>query len=190
MKHSVKLNLSLLQWVEAIAPMSFNSPRKVEIPPVKLVVVGKESEPIAKVGDSRIEQFLDLRDIAPKTHKTYEQQLRWFSEWVNKDWLDVHLNDIRGYKLYLERDKGLKPNSVALALVILKGFYRWLIKAGYAEINPLDAVDIPRSPEPEGRNLEAYQVEKLFDALEERGETQERDVAILCLLFFLRNASQ
>ena len=116
--------------------MSFSSPHKVEIPPIKLVVIGNESEPIAKIGDSRIEQFLDLKDIAPKTRQTYEQQLRWFSQWVGKDWLNVHLNDIRGYKLYLEQDKGLKPNSVALALVTLKGFYRWLIKAGYAETNP------------------------------------------------------
>lgn len=103
--------------------MSYSPISKVEIPPVKLVVVGNESEPVAKLGDSRIEQFLDdLKDIAPKTRKTYEQQLRWFSHWVDKDWLAVHLNDIRNYKLYLEGDKGLKPNSVALALVTLKGF--------------------------------------------------------------------
>lgn len=110
--------------------MSFSSAHKVEIPPVKLVVIGNEPEPVAKLGDSRIEQFLDLKDVAPKTRQTYEQQLRWFSEWVAKDWLEIHLNDIRGYKLYLEQDRGLKPNSVALALVTLKGFYRWLIKAG------------------------------------------------------------
>jgi integrase/recombinase XerD len=164
--------------------MSFSPTRAVEIPPVKLVVVGNELDTITKIGDLRIEQFLDLKDIAPKTRKTYEQQLRWFSDWVGKDWLEVHLNDIRGYKLYLERDKGLKPNSIALALVTLKGFYRWLIKAGYAQSNPLEAVEIPRSPEPEGRNLEAYQVERLFAAIQARGETQERDVAILCLLFF------
>ena len=164
--------------------MSFSPAHKVEIPPVRLVVVGNEPDTVAKLGDSRIEQFLDLKDIAPKTKKTYEQQLRWFSEWIGKDWLDIHLNNIRSYKLYLERDKELKPNSVALALVTLKGFYRWLIKAGYADFNPLDAVEIPRSPEPEGRNLEQYQVEKLFEALESRGETQERDVAILCLLFY------
>ena len=98
--------------------------------------------------------------------------------------MEVHLNDCRGYKLYLEQEKRLRPNSVALALVTLKGFYRWLIKAGYAQTNTLDAVEIPRSPEPEGRNLEAFQVERLFEALESRGETQERDVAILCLLFY------
>ena len=68
---------------------------------------------------------------------------------------------------------------MALALVTLKGFYRWLIKAGYAETNPLDVVEIPRSPEPEGPNVEGFQIERLFEALEGRGETQERDVAIL-----------
>ena len=46
--------------------MSFSPISKVEIPPVELVVVGNESDAVAKIGDSRIEQFLDLKDIAPK----------------------------------------------------------------------------------------------------------------------------
>jgi site-specific recombinase XerD len=57
--------------------------------------------------------------------------LGWFSEWVDKDWQTVNLNDVRRYKLYLEQERKLKPNSVALALSSLKSFYAWPPLAGY-----------------------------------------------------------
>jgi integrase/recombinase XerD len=139
---------------------------------------------VERLGDRRIDQFLDLKNLAPKTKKTYGQQLRWFAVWVKKDWQAVNLNDVRRYKLYLEQEKGLEDNSVALALTTLKSFYTWMMKAGYVQVNPMVAVSIPKPPEPEGRNLEQFQVEALFSALDSRGATQARDTAILCLLFY------
>jgi integrase/recombinase XerD len=48
----------------------------------------------------------------------------------------------------------------------------------------MTAVSVPRPAEAEGKNLEGFQVEALVMALEERGETAQRDAAIVCLLFF------
>jgi integrase/recombinase XerD len=168
------------------------------VPPVRLVVLQPEvvkAEPPAKaphpeyapIGNlrqQRIEQFLDLKDLAPRTRQTYAQQLRWFSDWVDKDWQTINLNDVRRYKLYLEQERQLKPNSVALALSSLKSFYTWLKLAGYVVENPMTAVSVPRPPEAEGKNLEGYQVDALVKALTEQGETATRDAAIVCLLFF------
>ena len=78
----------------------------------------------------------------------------------------------------------MKPNSVALALSSLKSFYAWLKLAGYVIENPITAVSVPRPAEAEGKNLEGFQVDKLVQALSERGETAARDAAIFCLLFF------
>jgi integrase/recombinase XerD len=178
------------------------------VPPVRLVLVPSPDQgqpegaipsgrsassaeptatPNALVGnlrEQRIEQFLDLKDIAPRTRQTYAQQLRWFSDWVDKDWQTVNLNDVRRYKLYLEQERQLKPNSVGLALGSLKSFYRWLMLAGYVSDNPMTAVSVPRPPESEGKNLGGFQVEALVKALSDRGETAQRDAAIFCLLFF------
>jgi site-specific recombinase XerD len=108
-------------------------------PPVHLVPVLGQGQitqsitaiaPIGNLRQQRIEQFLDLKDLAPRTRKTYAQQLGWFSGWVDKDWQTVNLNDVRRYKLYLEQERQLKPNSVALALSSLKSFYTWLKLAG------------------------------------------------------------
>jgi integrase/recombinase XerD len=162
------------------------------VPLVKLVVVQPQGQvpqteniaPIANLRQQRIEQFLDLKDLASRTRKTYAQQLRWFSDWVDKDWQTVNLNDVRRYKLFLEQKRQLKPNSVALALSSLKSFYTWLKLAGYVVENPMTAVSVPRPAEAEGKNLEGFQVDALVKALESRGETAARDAAIVCLLFF------
>jgi site-specific recombinase XerD len=167
------------------------------VPPVRFVLVQEQAQaqeraiaidaaiaPIGNLRQQRIEQFLDLKDLAPRTRKTYAQQLGWFSDWVNKDWQTVNLNDVRRYKLCLEQERKLKPNSVALALSSLKSFYTWLKLAGYVTENPMTAVSVPRPPEAEGKNLEGFQVDALVKALAERGETAARDAAIFCLLFF------
>jgi site-specific recombinase XerC len=144
------------------------------VPPVRLVLVPSPDQaqpegafpsetatlnaPVGNLRQQRIEQFLDLKDIAPRTRQTYRQQLQWFSDWVDKDWQVVNLNDVRRYKLYLEQERQLKPNSVGLALGSLKSFYRWLMLAGYVNDNPMTAVSVPRSPEVEGKNLAGFQV--------------------------------
>jgi integrase/recombinase XerD len=172
--------------------MSAFESARAGVPSVKLVVVPPQGQvpqianilPIANLRQQRIEQFLDLKDLAPRTRKTYAQQLRWFSDWMDKDWQTVNLNDVRRYKLYLEQERQLKPNSIALALSSLKSFYAWLKLAGYVVENPMTAVSVPRPAEAEGKNLEGFQVEALVKALEARGETAARDAAIFCLLFF------
>jgi integrase/recombinase XerD len=178
--------------------MNGSSQVNSQIPAVRLVLVKPESAdsgcgafaqtpaiaPIGNLRQQRIEQFLDLKDLAAKTRQTYAQQLKWFSNWVDKDWQEVNLNDVRRYKLYLEQERELKPNSVALALSSLKSFYTWLKLAGYVSDNPMTAVSVPRPAPGKGQNLEGFQVDALVKALEERGETANRDAAIVCLLFF------
>jgi integrase/recombinase XerD len=137
--------------------MSAFESARAGVPSVKLVVVQPQGQvpqianilPIANLRQQRIEQFLDLKDLAPRTRKTYAQQLGWFSDWVDKDWQTVNLNDVRRYKLYLEQERQLKPNSIALALSSLKSFYTWLKLAGYVVENPMTAVSVPRPAEAE-----------------------------------------
>ncbi len=121
---------------------------------------------VGNLRQQRIEQFLDLKDLAPKTRKTYAQQLLWFSDWVDKDWQTIHLNDVRRYKLHLEQERQLKPNSIALALSSLKSFYAWLKLAGYVVDNPMMAVSVPRPAAAESQNLEGFQVDALVGLVE------------------------
>jgi integrase/recombinase XerD len=168
-----------------------NSP-KLSIPAVRLVVVSESSAPrvrservepvrVTNLRMQRIEQFLGTRNLAANTRRNYERQLRCFMDWADKDWHTVTLNDLKNYKVYLE-EKGLELGSVGAYITSIKSLFTWMVKAGFIEKNPAAALEIPVSPEPEGRNLEIHMVQKLFDALESRGAMESRDRAILCLL--------
>jgi site-specific recombinase XerD len=126
--------------------------------------IASELPAIATIGNlrqQRIVQFLDLKNLAPRTRKTCARQLGWFSDWIDKDWQTVNLNNVRRYKLYLEKERKLKPNSIALALSSLKSYYTWFKLAGYVIENPMTAVSVLRPAEAEGKNLEGFQVDKL-----------------------------
>ncbi|UJB72870.1 tyrosine-type recombinase/integrase (plasmid) [Acaryochloris sp. 'Moss Beach'] len=168
-----------------------------DIPTVRLIEFGteklEESKPasetplpkpaVVNLRQVRIEQFLTLKNLAANTRRNYERHLRQFSLWVNKDWHQITMNDLKRYKTYLESGQQLKQGSVGAILTALKSFFSWLKKAGYIEDNPGAAISIPVTPETEGKNLELFQVEALFEALEKR-KTQRRDRAILCLMVF------
>ncbi|NJK51778.1 MAG: tyrosine-type recombinase/integrase, partial [Leptolyngbyaceae cyanobacterium SU_3_3] len=164
-----------------------------DMPPVRLIELGTEKPeeslvPVkpAVVGNlrsQRIEQFLTLKNLAANTRRNYERHLQQFGLWVNKDWHQVTMHDLKRYKTYLESGRQLKQGSVGAVLTALKSFFSWLKKAGYIEENPGVAISIPVTPETEGKNLELFQVEALFAALVGR-KTQRRDLAILCLMVY------
>ena len=69
------------------------------VPSVKLVLVQPQDEAkpvttVANLSQQRVEQFLDLKELAARTRKSYAQQLRLFSDWVDKDWQSVNLNRV------------------------------------------------------------------------------------------------
>jgi integrase/recombinase XerD len=173
-----------------------DSNSKVIIPAVRLVAVGGASEqskseialdgslsiaPLVNLRMQRIEQFLGTRNLAANTQRNYERQLRYFMDWVDKDWHTVTLNDLKNYKVHLE-GKGLELGSIGAYITSLKSLFTWMVKAGFLEKNPAAALEIPASPEPQGRNLEPHMVQRLFDTLGSRGTIASRDRAILCLL--------
>ncbi|MGR3279403.1 tyrosine-type recombinase/integrase [Acaryochloris marina NIES-2412] len=163
-----------------------------DIPPVRLIEFGAEKSEVRTVPvkpavvnlrSQRIEQFLTLKNLAANTRRNYERHLKQFSLWVNKDWHQITMNDLKRYKTYLESGRELKQGSVGAVLIAIKSFFSWLIKAGYIEDNPSAAISIPVTPETEGKNLELFQVEALFEALTDRS-TEIRDRAILCLMIY------
>jgi len=81
-------------------------------------------------------------------------------------------------------NQGLSANLANRALATLKSFFSWLEKA-YPELsqhNPTVAVLLEKIPLPPARDLSPEEVAALIEALEERGESQSRDTALLAVL--------
>ena len=167
--------------------MGFQINRSESIPPVRLLSEVKpsvEAKPIelGNFRQIRIEQFLSLKNLSDNSKRNYSRQLTAFIDWCDRDWQAITMNDLRRYKEYLEQERGLKPASVGTAIAAIKSMFGWLVKAGFISQDPTAAVSIPKAPKAVGKQLEAFQVEGLFEALESHRKTQQRDRAILCCL--------
>lgn len=73
----------------------------------------------------QIEEFLRQTGKADNTQRSYKRQLKKFSSWCNKSWLDVIPSDIGKYRRELKQQE-LKPASINHALNTLRAFYQWL----------------------------------------------------------------
>ncbi len=71
----------------------------------------------------QIEEFLRQTGKADNTQRAYKRQLKNFSFWCNKSWLDVTPSDIGKYRRELKQQE-LKPASINHALNTLQAFYQ------------------------------------------------------------------
>ena len=60
----------------------------------------------------RFIEDLKLRNLAPLTQKIYLERVDSFFEYHNKNLILLEPNDIRGYLVYLQKEKKLAPNTI------------------------------------------------------------------------------
>ena len=61
---------------------------------------------------NRFKEDLKLRNLAPLTQKIYLERVDSFFEYHNKNLILLEPNDIRGYLVYLQKEKKLAPNTI------------------------------------------------------------------------------
>lgn len=92
----------------------------------------------------QIEEFLRQTGKADNTQRAYKRQLKNFSAWCDKSWLNVTPSDIGKYRRELKQQK-LKPASINHALNTLRAFYQWLRRSNEYPVNqplPTDAIGL------------------------------------------------
>ena len=88
------------------------------------------SETLSDLRHWQIEEFL-RQTGTDNTQRSYKRQLKNFSSWGNKFWLDVTPGDIGKYRRDLLHQE-LKPASINHAFNTLRAFYQWLRRSnGY-----------------------------------------------------------
>ncbi|MEO0646324.1 MAG: tyrosine-type recombinase/integrase [Cyanobacteria bacterium J06650_10] len=170
-----------------------------EMPAPKFIEVGSKQvqspAPPTALNWQRVEEFLRVRELAVNTKKAYERQLRQFDDWMQKPWQAVSHRDIDRYKQYLKglpskRGGTLSPGSINQAINTLKSFFKWLTVKDYIMRNPTLTIEQMKEPPKAPSDLEPVEVEALFDALNFRGESVVRDLAILHVLAHGLRASE
>lgn len=157
------------------------------LPPIRLVsahtsVSPRSTEP-TDLRWLRVEEYFQARSLADNTQKAYRRELKRFLAWTDRAWSDLTPRQIAQFKAYLQ-GQNLSPNSINRALTALMSFFDWF-RAAYPEQiahDPTTAVEMERLPLPPARDLSEIEVAALYLALEERGETEVRDRALLAVL--------
>ncbi|MBT9313556.1 tyrosine-type recombinase/integrase [Leptothoe kymatousa] len=143
---------------------------------------------VEDLGWQRVVEFLRSRELSSSTLKAYERQLKLFYTWTqNSDWHNITHRDIDRYKQHLKsrpskRGGTLSPTTINQALATLKSFFKWLTVKDYITRNPTLTIEFLKEPAKPPRDLAETQVNRLFESLVYRGDSEVRDRAILQVL--------
>lgn len=122
-----------------------------------------------------ITRFLDYLRLQKRysahSVRAYENDLNGFSLFLRRQyeldnvWDQVSHLMIRGYVLEL-MEEGLEPSSVKRKISALKSFFKFLLKRGVVQLNPMDKVTAPKVGKKLLRVVEQEDLDHLLDDVE------------------------
>lgn len=130
------------------------------------------------------------QNVSPQTLRAYEDDLRsymlYVSERLQEDWQPSagDLDLVRGW-LSSQMDQGLKASSVSRRLSAVKSFYRYLLKQGAIDKNPIATLRPPRGERPLPVYVPTNELERILsDAPSAQDDWQIwRDHLIIAMLY-------
>lgn len=133
-----------------------------------------------------IEDFLNYltleKGYSPNTIEAYGRDLKYFLNFLKKDWKDVKKEDVLLYLRELQR-KGFSQRSSSRVLSSLRTFFKYLILEGVIKVNPLSGTKGIRQAKSLPTYLTMEEIEKLLSLPELSSPTGKRDKAILELMY-------
>ena len=85
----------------------------------------------------------------PTTCYAYNSDLGIWGAWLveaGKDWQTVKYPDVEQFAAWQSRDRGVSPAMVNRRLSALSTFYRWLMRGGIVEQDPVALAQKPKRP--------------------------------------------
>lgn len=139
----------------------------------------------------KVREFLNAGGFESNTRRNYERELYRFLMWSELLWSEIkphHLN--AHYLRYLTEEvrtsqgKPLSTSSRNLAVMSLRSFFAWLHKTypDLAPTNPAIGLKGKAIPLPEAQSLTEEEQALVWIAVDQRGETQLRDRALVHIL--------
>jgi integrase/recombinase XerD len=144
----------------------------------------------ARVDQDRVDaDYLDHlrveRALSPHTLEAYGRdlaRLRVYAQREKRSLLDLRQSDLTDFIGHL-REEGLGARSVARTVHALRGFFRFAVREGRLETDPMENLRAPRAFAALPRYLTPAQVEALLAAPDVATPLGRRDRAILEVLY-------
>jgi integrase/recombinase XerD len=182
-----------------MALKSVPDPVLLTVLPASLPVPTPLAQPLQgrtiELRQTRIEEFLQARSLAPNSQLAYRRDLQHFLRWIDIAWAAVTPRQVAQFKAHLLRidpdtnERVLKDSSVCRILGTLKNFYGWLLKSQYVSADPTIAIELPKLSEPEAQNLDDLTVEQILQAASD-SSIPERNITIVSVLLHGLRASE
>lgn len=143
----------------------------------------RESE-LARIPEFTRHLALERR-LSPLTCKNYARDLNKLAGWCSSQdvgqWSELDELHVRNFSASCYR-KGLAARSIQRCLSAARSFYRYLLREGYVDTNPVTSVSAPKSAKRLPGNLDADRMSRLLD-IKGKGPLVARDRAILELFY-------
>ncbi|MCX7774331.1 MAG: tyrosine-type recombinase/integrase [Clostridia bacterium] len=139
-----------------------------------------------QVVNACIDYLKDNHNLAPNTLASYERDIRQYTAYLkNLGILDTQLADkelLAGYIQSLNAC-GKSPSTVSRCVASLRIFYRYLIRHGKVNGNPIIGIEAPKITKKPPKILSEQEVHKLMEVPGTTGVKNIRDKAIIELLY-------
>lgn len=119
------------------------------------------------------------------TIRAYKRDLMDFSQFLNdKDisYKDINRNQMREF-LYILKDKGLTKKTISRKISGVRSFYKFLLKEGLIEKNPLLSLELPKVEKKLPTFLTEEEVFNLLNAPNKKNILGFRDYLVLKMLY-------
>jgi len=123
---------------------------------------------------------MQVRNLALNTQTSYLQQVSLFARHFHKSPLELGLEEIRSYQVYLTTEKKLAPGSILIAVAALRFLYKVSLKRDW----PFDdAIPAPKKPQ---KLPVVLSPEEVLHFLECVGSMKHRAILTTCYAAGLR----
>ena len=126
------------------------------------------------------------RGSSSKTVEAYARDLEKFAAFLAERkagrLVDATREDVLAFQASRVED-GAAPSSIKRGLSVLKGFYRFAVKEGYAKVNPTATMPLPKVPQALPDVLSIDEVNRLLDRALPTAPEGLRERAVLEVLY-------
>ena len=116
--------------------------------------------------DTYIKEFIEYLIIDKKysenTVKSYNNDLKIFNNYINKQINNINENDIKNYIKYLNK-KNDNTKTISHNISTLRSFYKFLLIEKKVNKNPMEYIELPKTKKSLPKTLSIEEIDKLLD---------------------------
>ena len=122
------------------------------------------------------------KNYSENTVKGYASDIISFLIWLDSDCLKVDLNKLREYQHFIQRFN-YKKTTILRKIASIRGFYKYLYREKYIDINPADSLIAPKKGKSLPKFLTDDEMEKILDNVDISTPAGYRNKTILEILW-------